>query len=588
MTHLTKFSFLLVILISTISFTQKLSSFEVNGNYNFDNSQYLQWSGLRLDQPYFRGIVDSAKVRIAQNLLNQGYYDFSFGDSRLQFSNDSSSFDILLTINEGSPAIVKNIFFQSTDSTSNYQLSNRFNFLKNQVLNKEDLEYNIEQTLTDFENNGYPFAKIIITSIDVYHDTIDDKNYADIYLKIEKGNENKIDKVVISGNTSTKDYVILRELRLETGETYSQSMIEEFPKRLNRLRFFEPVAVPQYYLNSKNEGVLQVEVKEKNTNYFDGIIGYIPPGKNENTGYITGLINISLRNLFGTGRAAAISWNKYNRDSQELDLKYLEPWFLSFPVNINLNLFQKIQDTTYVQRRFEASLEYLATENISASLVLATESVVPTERTIPVFTVFNSSYLTTGINLKIDTRDDPYSPTLGILFLNSYLYSQKSIEGPAQYITQSLRTKVDLQRFSVSFYTYYQIFDRQIVAIGINGRELRGPAFENSDLYRLGGTNSLRGYREEQFLGSRIFWSNLEYRFLFTKRTFGFVFFDTGYYLRPAEINNNIPKTEEFLYGYGLGLNLETGIGVLGVSYALGKGDTFSDGKIHFGIINEF
>lgn len=588
MIHLTKFSFLLVILISTISFTQKLSSFEVNGNYNFDDSQYLQWSGLRLDQPYFSGIVDSAKFRIAQNLLKQSYYNFSFGDSRLQFSNDSSSFDILLTINENSPAIVKNIFFQSADSTSNYQLSNRFDFLKNQVLNKEDLEYNIEQALTDFENNGYPFAKIIISSIDVYHDTIDDKNYADIYLKIEKGNENKIDKVVISGNTSTKDYVILRELRLETGETYSQSMIEEFPKRLNRLRFFEPVAVPQYYLNSKNEGVLQVEVKEKNTNYFDGIIGYIPPGKNENTGYITGLINISLRNLFGTGRAAAISWNKYNRDSQELDLKYLEPWFLSFPVNINLNLFQKIQDTTYVQRRFEASLEYLATENISASLMLATESVVPTERTIPVFTVFNSSYLTTGLNLKIDTRDDPYSPTAGILFLNSYLYSQKSIDGPAQYITQSLRTKVDLQRFSVSFYSYYQIFDRQILAIGINGRELRGPAFENSDLFRLGGTNSLRGYREEQFLGSRIFWSNLEYRFLFTKRTFGFVFFDTGYYLRPADINNKIPRTEEFLYGYGLGLNLETGIGVLGVSYALGKGDTFSDGKIHFGIINEF
>jgi len=50
----------------------------------------------------------------------------------------------------------------------------------------------------------------------------------------------------------------------------------------------------------------------------------------------------------------------------------------------------------------------------------------------------------------------------------------------------------------------------------------------------------------------------------------------------------NILKSEEFLYGFGLGLNLETGLGVLRVSYALGKGDTFSDGKIHFGILNEF
>jgi len=47
-------------------------------------------------------------------------------------------------------------------------------------------------------------------------------------------------------------------------------------------------------------------------------------------------------------------------------------------------------------------------------------------------------------------------------------------------------------------------------------------------------------------------------------------------------------KQKNFFTVFGLGLNIETGIGVLAVSYALGKGDTFSDGKIHFGIINEF
>jgi outer membrane protein assembly factor BamA len=588
MTPLTKFSLLFIVLMTTISSAQKLSSFEVIGNYNFDNSQYLQWSKLRLGQPYFKGIVDSAKTGIAKNILSQGYYYFKFGDAKLEFSHDSSTFKITLDIDENSPVIVKNIYYEDEDSTLKDELSYRFSFLKDQIFNKDQLENNIEQTLIYFENTGHPFAKIIISSINVYQDSINNLNFADIYLKFEIGNENKIDKIEISGNTSTKDYVILRELRLNSAEAYSQSMVEEFPKRLNRLGFFEPIKVPEYYVNSKNEGVLQIEVIEKNTNNFDGIIGYIPPGKNENSGYITGLVNISLRNLFGTGRAAAIRWNKYNRDSQELELKYLEPWLLSYPVNINLDLYQKIQDTTYVQRKFEASLEYLATEDISVSISIGTESVIPTVRVIPVFTVYNSSYLTTGLNLKMDTRDDPYSPTEGILFINSYLYSRKSINGPPQYLTQTLSTKVNLQKISVSFYTFYQIFNKQIIAIGINGRELRGPTFENSDLYKLGGTNTLRGYREEQFLGSRIFWSNLEYRFLFTKRTFGFLFVDTGYYLRPEESDKNIPKTEEFLYGFGLGLNLETGLGVLRVSYALGKGDTFSDGKIHFGILNEF
>jgi outer membrane protein insertion porin family len=83
-------------------------------------------------------------------------------------------------------------------------------------------------------------------------------------------------------------------------------------------------------------------------------------------------------------------------------------------------------------------------------------------------------------------------------------------------------------------------------------------------------------------------WGNLEYRLLLTRRTFAFVFFDAGYYLRNADTRQNIHELSAFKTGYGLGLNLETGLGILGVSFALGKGDSFSQGKIHFGIINEF
>jgi outer membrane protein insertion porin family len=124
--------------------------------------------------------------------------------------------------------------------------------------------------------------------------------------------------------------------------------------------------------------------------------------------------------------------------------------------------------------------------------------------------------------------------------------------------------------------------------LGLHGREMRGTSFEESDLFRLGGTNSLRGYRENQFLGSRVLWSNLEYRLLLTRRTFAFIFYDTGYYQRKEEPEKLIEKQEAFNMGYGLGLNVETGIGVLAVSFALAKGDSFSEGKIHFGLINEF
>ena len=117
---------------------------------------------------------------------------------------------------------------------------------------------------------------------------------------------------------------------------------------------------------------------------------------------------------------------------------------------------------------------------------------------------------------------------------------------------------------------------------------MRRAFFEVSDLYYLGGTNTLRGYREKQFQGNRLAWSNLEYRYLLTRRSFAFVFFDSGYFLRSEDLSRGIQKVSDVKLGYGIGINLETGLGVLGVSFALAKGDSFSDGKIHFGLLNEF
>jgi outer membrane protein assembly factor BamA len=99
----------------------------------------------------------------------------------------------------------------------------------------------------------------------------------------------------------------------------------------------------------------------------------------------------------------------------------------------------------------------------------------------------------------------------------------------------------------------------------------------------------MRGYRENQFLGSRIVWTNLEYRFLMARHSFFFGFFDFGYYFHPTIATSNITtSSENAKYGYGIGMRIETGLGIIGVSFAFGKGDNFSQAKLHFGLINDF
>ena len=579
---------ILLLSFSALTFAQRVDNTEIKSSKVFSDDEIKKWTGLNVGQNYFPGILDTSLSRINSALSYNGYFNFSFEVSKVEFSIDSQKVSILLNIDEGEPTVIQNIFFSSSDSINVEDYISSFNYLKGEIFNLYEIENIIENLLTDLENQGFPFAAVKIKSVYLYDDSTGDNHLADIYLALDEGTKSTIDKIEVSGNTSTKDYVIVRELRIETGEEYSQEKVENLPRRLNKLRFFDPVPIPSFYLDSKNDGILQINVKERNTNNFDGIIGYIPPQNENESGYVTGMVNITLRNIFGTGRAAAINWEKLTRESQELDLKYLEPWLFGYPFNLNAQLFQRIQDSTYVQRIIGGGIEYLATEDISATAFVLVEQVIPTTREVPVFTVYNSSSITTGVGLKIDLRDDPLATLNGFIFENSYSYSKKTINGPSEYVSEGLQTEINLQRITAGFGAFFEIFPRNVIALKVNGKELSGPFFEQSDLWRFGGTKTVRGYREEQFLASRIAWTNLEYRLMLSQRTYTFVFFDSGYYLQEPIPEIGILGIEDFIFGYGVGIALDTAIGLLGVSFAFADGDTFSEGKIHFGIINEF
>lgn len=576
------------LLFTAFLYSQTIGSINLNGNKSFNKSDYFEWINIFPGQSMFEGLKDTLMKRISFNLNQRGYFDYKFDAISFDSAKTKNNVDITININEGVPTFFNKVNVENVSKADSNFVISSFNNLSGEIFNKFDLENTISEVLSYYENNGNPFAVVKIKSFNFYKDTLSKKNLTDIFLLIDAKKKSRINKIEIHGNKKTKNYVLIRELRIVSGQEYSQQNVNILPERLNKLGFFKPVKKPEYYINSKGEGVLSFDVQEIQTNNFDGIIGYIPGGRNDESGYVTGLVNINLRNLFGTGRVVSIKWQRLNRSSQLLDLNYLEPWLFGMPINLSTRIFQRKQDSSYVQRTFDISLQYLATDVLSMGVTLSLESVIPTDNGNSKFTVFNSTIVNTGLNLKLDTRNDLFSPTNGILFINSYSFRKKTINGPSQFISPTTATNINLQKLELSFDAYFSFVNRQVLAVKLHGGELRGPFFETSDLFRMGGFNSLRGYKEDQFLGSRIIWGNFEYRFLLTNRTYFFLFFDNGYFLRKEDVDRNIPKIEGYKTGYGLGINLETSLGILGVSFAFGEGDSFSDGKIHFGIINNF
>ncbi|MCF8259902.1 MAG: BamA/TamA family outer membrane protein [Melioribacteraceae bacterium] len=574
----------LLFIVSNLNcFSQSYSNYIINGNNSIIDDIYSTW----LDD-YFDKDDSSTSIEkfVFQKISAQGFLTPKIVIADSVISDTERS--LILTINEGSPFTIQGITFPLKTENDSLIFKSANDEYTGKILSKINIEESILFVLDQYESIGFPFAIITIQNIISEFNPEEDIYSSEIILTVEKNIKGKIDSIKIAGNKKTSRNVILRTIDIKQGDLYNESKVNSVSQKLNKLRFFEPLRTPEYFITQRNKGILEITVEEISTNNFDGIVGYVPSTNEKIDGYFTGYLDFGFRNIFGTGRNFAFKWEKEDRSSQLLELKYLEPWIFSLPINVNVDFFQRQQDSTYVKRRIKTGFEFLATDEITASILFSSESVIPTFNENFQSNLYNSEILSAGINFTIDSRDDFYSPQKGLFFTNTYFYSSKKISSSGDRLERINQPNSNLQRVEVDLMFFQKVFAKQIAKIGLSWRETTGSFLELSDMYQLGGTNSLRGYRENQFLGNRIIWSNLEYRLLLSQRTFFSVFYDYGYYLLEKKVINISENDSQFLYGYGIGINVETGLGVLRVNYAIGENDQINEGKIHFGLINEF
>lgn len=573
-------SILLIFFLFSSLCSQTIKEIIISGDENLPESVLKQLT-VKPSLTASDSLPDKKAEKIILNLLKDfGFFSIEEISSKKEYSADSASYSLLFYISPGKRSVIKEFIATDTVVPDLAELNDE---LAGAPFDRMVIEDAIRKMLLEEEKKGFPFSALFIRKITYESDSVS------VYLGISSGPKGIIKQIEITGNDLTGRDVIIRELRLGEGESYSDELARKIPPRLNRLRLFEPVQPPAFYFNSKNEGVLSIAVTERQFNNFDGIVGYMPPVGNEVRGYITGLLTISFRNIFGSGRMAGLRWQKIDRNSQELEIKYTEPWLFDYPVNVSGGVFQRKQDTTYVQLKYDFSAEYMLNENVTLSWIAGYESIVPQiSDSVARFTVYNSSYLTNGAEAEFDSRNDPIVPETGIYMKAAFGLSGKKVTGPAQFISPGQQTSFLLRRTSAHLHLYKTVFRRQVAALRLKYQEVSGDNLETNDFFRLGGNTDLRGYRENQFFAQRILMANIEYRFLAGGRTFLYPFFDIAYYKREQNVVSRITADEAVKSGYGAGVYLETGAGMLRVEYGLAKGDSFSEGKIHFGIVSEF
>ena len=77
----------------------------------------------------------------------------------------------------------------------------------------------------------------------------------------------------------------------------------------------------------------------------------------------------------------------------------------------------------------------------------------------------------------------------------------------------------------------------------------------------------------------------MECPYLLAPRYRVFLFFDGGYFYQK---DRDLKVIEDYKFGYGFGLRIETRLGVIGIDYGLGEGRGLTSGLVHVGLTNKF
>lgn len=416
----------------------------------------------------------------------------------------------------------------------------------------------MQRLLLDYNDTGFPYAQVWLSGFTYRPEA----NRADLSFSVFEGDRAVIARVRFDGLTKTDTAVALRTARLREGIVYRERAVRRSSEYLRDSGLFETVGDAEVRRGTGGAVDVVIPVKEMaRSNRFQGAFGF---SRKEVGEYVlSGSAEVELRNIAGTARDAMFSWLNDGEDYSRVEFKYREPFLLSSPVHLDVEVRQVVQDTIFTWHSGGLYLTIPLGPDFSVVIGATGDRNVPGggELLRSVRQRYRLGFERWGGN-RLNVRahiDGAYK--------RSYLEGART-EREGQLLYRFEGT-VDIPTFRNQ-----SVFCRFVSEAVFSRRDVP-PA----ELYPLGGARTLRGYRENQFRSERIFYTNLEYRFGGTGRLF--VFDDVGWFYR-GEDGWDVKN------GVGFGLRSASPFGVIELSFGVGDRLSLEGTRIHISLQERF
>lgn len=433
--------------------------------------------------------------------------------------------------------------------------------------------------LEQYEELGYGLARVDISGI--MPDPVTKE--VTVRFRVRPGRRLRVEGMLFPELERTDPAYLERVTGIPDSAVVTPSLLETARQNLLQTELFRNVGEPEIVVKGDST-LLQFNLRERNPNQFDLLVGYVPePGGG---GSVVGNGRIRVRNLFWDGSDLRLSFERMQRLVTRLEAGFRRDWIFGAPLGLGGSFHFLQQDTSYQVRNIKGEASYTLGGSMQLRGSLRREATAAADEPGLRVDVLDATATFAGLGFRYRRLDNYITPRRG-LELNVELETGIKAVTDARADADSVDSRLHQRIVRFSLRPYLPTFKRQVMAFSLHGYFIDSPQFSESDLVRFGGARSLRGYREDQFRASRMLWGDVEYRYLLDPTSYAFIFGALGTYHRPHLVTEplSVSAATRWLHSYGLGFTYATRLGLLQFTYAISPEDRFTNGKVHFGIV---
>ncbi|MBS1857729.1 MAG: outer membrane protein assembly factor BamA [Acidobacteria bacterium] len=295
-----------------------------------------------------RAKLDEDKERIRQAYQDAGYFQAKTLEDTVDIEHRGGkgwrlplirmqlpgiSADIKVPVEEGRLYHLRNMNFQGVKlfRTPEVLMKPLFGMTTGDVFSTEKLRKGIENMRNLYGEFGY-----IDFVPEPNFDIVPDTDQIDLTLTADEGKQFFIRRIDFSGNTTTRDKVIRREILLDEGDMFNTKLWDYSILRLNQLGYFEMLKKEDAADIKRNPGsntvdiTLKVKERGKNSVGLNGGVSGI-------AGSFVGF-NYSTNNFLGLGETLSVE-SQLGTRMRDISFGFTEPYFLDRPLQLGFMVY---------------------------------------------------------------------------------------------------------------------------------------------------------------------------------------------------------------------------------------------------------